>query len=238
MSTTTDRWVILRQVVLGVPDIEVATTEFRDELGLGEGFADPMLEDIGMSDETIRVGVETHLEFVGPLREDVSIAKWLSKGGPGGYCFSIQVSDIDARIERAAELGIRTVVDLEVQGHRVIQLHPADMGLLVELDGIGDANVWFWDDIETAEPPAPAVDDIVSVTLTSSDPQAQVHLWADLFEVPITQSDDAPAIKLGTRTLRFAQGPRSTFTSVDLRATPGTSERELTLSGVRLRVLA
>jgi hypothetical protein len=229
-------WAILRQVVLGVADIEVAAKELREELGLGQGFEDPMLADIGLADHTVRVGPVAHLELVAPLHDDVSIAHWLAKGGPGGYCLSIQVSDVDERIAAAERLGIRLVADLPVDGHRVAQLHPADMGLLVELDGIADPDVWFWDAIEVPEPEAPQVVDVLAVEVSSPDPRAQAERWSALFDVPVEVVDGTTQLRLGSRTVRFVAGERKTFTAVDLAAAPGVAPRAVRLSGVEVRV--
>ena len=32
-------------------------------------------------------------------------------------------------------------------GHPLFQMHPADVGILLELDGVTDPAVWFWDDV-------------------------------------------------------------------------------------------
>ncbi|WP_418061547.1 hypothetical protein [Pimelobacter simplex] len=230
-------WSILRQVVLGVEDVEVAAKELREELGLGAGFEDPMLADIGLADHTIRVGPVAHLELVAPLHADVSIAQWLAKGGgPGGYCLSIQVSDVDERAAAAERLGIRLVADLPVDGHRVVQLHPADMGLLVELDGIADPDVWFWDAIEVPGPAAPQVVDVLAVEMSSPDPQAQAERWSAVFDVPLEEVDGTPQLRLGERVVRFVAGERRTFTAVDLAAAPGVAPRTVQLSGVEVRV--
>lgn len=230
-------WTILRQVVLGVEDVDVAAKELREELGLGEGFEDPMLADIGLADHTIRVGPVAHLELVAPLNPDVSIAHWLTKGGgPGGYCLSIQVSDVDERAAAAERLGIRLVADLPVDGHRVVQLHPADMGLLVELDGITDPDVWFWDGISVPPPAAPQVVDVLAVDVSSPDPQAQAERWSALFDVPLEVVDGTTQLRLGERIVRFVAGERKTFTAVDLAAAPGVVPREVRLSGVEVRV--
>lgn len=230
------RWAILRQVVLGVEDAEVAAKEAREALGLGGSFADPMLADIGLADETIRLGPEAHLEFVSPLSPDVGLATWLTKGGPGGYCFSIQVSDVDQRVAAAERLGIRVVADLPVDGHRVVQLHPGDMGLLVELDGISDPARWFWDGVEAEEPESPQVVDVLGVELTSPDPEAQAERWSAVFEVPLDRVDGVPQLALGSRVVRFLPGPRRTFVAVDLAAAPGIGSAELSMSGVSFRL--
>lgn len=142
-------WEILRQVVIGARDLDKTGQQLREALNLAPGFADPLLEDIGLADETLAVGPQAFLEIVAPLDETVSLARWIRKGGgEGGYALSIQVSNIEPYLERATAADVRTVADLEAYGHRIVQLHPGDLGLLVELDEIPDADEWFWDQTE------------------------------------------------------------------------------------------
>ena len=90
-------FVQLRQAVIGVPEVAAASTQAQKELGLAPGFADPLLAEIGMDDESLVLGDHrSFLEFVAPMRPDTSIARWLDKGrGPGGYALSVQVGDVE-----------------------------------------------------------------------------------------------------------------------------------------------
>lgn len=195
MSLTPAQRAILRQVVIGSPDLDATTRELRESLGVARGFADPLLEEIGMADETIRVGPEAHLEVVAPLRGDVSLAAWLRKaGGGGGYALSIQVPDLTPHLAAAARQGVRVVADLVAYGHRIVQLHPGDMGLLIELDEIADPAAWFWDDIEAEVATAPRVDDVLAVEITSHDRERRSpcgpRCWARRWTPP-TQSRES-----------------------------------------------
>ncbi|GAA1747999.1 hypothetical protein [Aeromicrobium alkaliterrae] len=230
-------WAIIRQVVLGAEDLETTSKELREGLGLSAGFADPLLEDIGLADETIRVGREAHLEIVAPLVESASINAWLAKvGGGGGYALSVQVPDAATLVANAEAAGVRTVADLEAYGRRIVQLHPGDMGLLVELDEIPEPEQWFWDDIATDAPEHPVVDDVLGVDVESSDPQAQAVRWAAVFGVAV-EAGDVPSIQLGTRTVHFVQGSRRMLSAVDLRTVEGVdAPTSLTVGGVLLRL--
>ena len=175
-------WEILRQVVIGARDVDKTGHQLREALNLAPGFADPLLEDIGLADETLAVGPQAFLEIVAPLDETVSLARWIRKGGgEGGYALSIQVSNIEPYLERAAAADVRTVADLEAYGHRIVQLHPGDLGLLVELDEIPDADEWFWDETEKEVSLDPWVDDILGVDVSSPDPARTATLWAEVF---------------------------------------------------------
>ena len=240
MSTSPAQRAILRQVVLGSPDLEATTRQLRESLGLPRGFADPLLEEIGMADETIRVGSEAHLEVVAPLRDDVSLAAWLRKGGGGGgYALSIQVPDLAPHLAAAAQEGVRVVADLEAYGHRIVQLHPGDLGLLIELDEIADPGVWFWDDIEAEAATAPRVDDVLGVEIASHDAAAQAARWASVLGAEVDLSASVPRISLGRREIRFVEGQRKMLSAVDLAAVypHGDAGTVVEVDGVALRLL-
>jgi len=234
MSDGTASWAILRQVVLGAEDLEVTSKQLRGALGLAPGFADPALETIGMADETLRVGPQAHLEIVAPLSQDTSLARWIAKGGGGGYALSIQVPDITPLLAAATAAGVRTSADTEVYGHRIVQLHPGDLGLLLELDEIADPEAWFWDDVEAEVSAEPRVRDVLAVDLSSPDPAAQAALWSQVFGVPVGEDESAPSMRLGTRTLRFVPGGRRMLSRVVLARTDAGPAEQLTVGGVRL----
>jgi hypothetical protein len=228
-------WATLRQVVLATGDIEGDGALLRERLALGKGFADPELADIGLSDDTLPLAAGAYLELVGPLGGDSSLHRFLDKRGPGGYALSVQHPDPVGVRERAAARGVRVVADLDVMGHRVVQLHPADVGVLLELDGIADPARWFWDGRDGNDPePGALVDDVVSVTIPVADPEATAAQWCELLDLPAT---GAAAIAMGGRTVHFGRiedGPKWTVT---LRRAPGAGSGPVDglLAGVHVR---
>lgn len=176
-----DGWAILRQLVLAGADAVASGEQIAERLRLPAGFADPELAEIEIADYVMPVGPQKYLEVVGPMSERAYIKRWLDKvGGSGGYCLSVQVPDVAACAERAAELGVRMPVDTVVMGHRLLQLHPADAGILLELDGISDPGEWYWDDV-TPGPRADAViTDIVGAQVGVPDPVATTGQWAHI----------------------------------------------------------
>ena len=230
---------IMRQVIIGTSEMETASKELRSAFGLAPGFADPILETIGMDDETLRVGAEAHLELVSALTPDASIATWCAKvGGGGGYGLSIQVGDLGPFLERAEALGIRTIADQVVYDHRIVQLKPGDLGLLVELDEIPDASEWFWDDIEGETSENPVIDDVLAVEISSHDPDAQADKWATLFDVSV-QHIDVPQIAIGERTVRFVRGDVKMMTGIDVQIAEGAAPESshVVVSGVTFTLL-
>ena len=121
------------------------------------------------------------------------------------------------------------MADLEAYGHRIVQLHPGDLGLLVELDEIPDADEWFWDETEKEVSLDPWVDDILGVDVSSPDPARTATLWAEVFgKKPV--SAQPLSIRLGSRVVSFVPGERSMLTAIDLAASSGASAVEPGLS--------
>lgn len=236
MSTGNEAWAILRQAVLATTDHDATSARLREALGLAPGFADPLLADMGLRDETFRVGAQAHVEIVSPTDDENPINRWLAKvGGGAGYCLSIQVPDVQRLVDQAGAAGVRVLADVNHFDRRIVQLHPGDMGLLVELDEIPEADQWFWDDVEAEVPATPYVDDVLGVEVTSPDPQAQAARWAQVFGFELSDG----ALWLGSRAVRFAEGEAKVMSAVDLRATaalPDDAPTSVELGAVTLRL--
>lgn len=237
-------WAVLRQAVIATADHDATSATLREGLGLVPGFADPLLADIGLRDETLRVGPEAHLEVVGPLTDDHPLHRWLAKvGGVGGYCLSVQVPAVQPLVERAEAEGVRVLFDERHFDRRIVQLHPGDMGVIVELDEIPERDVWFWDDVDAPEPDAPLVGDVLGVELSTRDPRALAERWtAVLGPVLATDApaydDGAATVWLGERSVCFVEGPASVMSAVELAASDGAEggPASVDLGGVELRI--
>ena len=117
-------------------------------------------------------------------------------------------------------------------GHEIIQLHPLDVGVLLELDAFLPRDAWFWDDLPAARAAHAArtakADDIVAVDVAVDpeagprDPVTMAATWAAIvgIEPPVTTADGA-ALALGRRAIRFvpARGGRTGIVAVDMHAT-------------------
>lgn len=175
-----EKWVRLRQVAIATDDIAGVGDRIRAEYRLGPGFADPELDRWGILDDTIPIA-DAFLELVAPSRPDHPMSSFLaSRSGGGGYCLSVQHPESRAAAARAAELGVRLAVEVEdFQGAYIVQLNPADVGVLLEFDGVTDRDRWFWDDRPDNVPtPADArIIDIVSVTIAVDAPDEMADRW-------------------------------------------------------------
>jgi hypothetical protein len=227
-------WAILRQVVIATYDNAAAGQLLRSRLGLGTGFVDPGLETISMTDTTIPVGGGAFLELISPWDMTTSLGRWLDKaGGSGGYMLAIQHPDVAGVRARAAELGIAEILRDVVDGHELSQYSPWELGLIVEVDGIADPGVWYWDHVGWALEPDAAVDDVIEVEVTVGDPDAVVALWHRLLDLaPVAPGE----VRLGDRVVRFVPGEgKGRMTGLTLRSAGGRPRGSEQLLGLQVR---
>lgn len=130
----------LNHVALAVPDLEAATTLYRDTLG-GKVSQPQPLPEHGVTVVFVDVG-NTKIELLEPLGANSTIRPFLEKNPAGGMhhvCY--EVDNILAARDRMKASGARVLGDGEprigAHGKPVIFLHPKDfMGTLVELEQI------------------------------------------------------------------------------------------------------
>jgi hypothetical protein len=237
MGEHTGSWAILRQVVIASSDHDADILAVRRSFGLGEGFADPMLKDLSLADATLPVSAGRYLEIVGPTEPDTSVGNWLAKvGGRGGFVLSVQVPDAPGVKERALGRGVRIPVDTEAFGKPVLQLHPKDVGVVLEIDGIPDTSEWFWDDIDPGPEAGAAVSGIVGVEVPVADPAAMTELWQHLLDVPEPTTPNQ--LDLGGSWVRFTPGgPSSDWTVVLQRTAGNTDATDPQLAGITFHLV-
>ena len=224
---TENQWAELRQVGFASLDHGAAVKAATELLELGPGFDDPLLAALHLADFTAPLGPDTYVEVLAPTTPDHSIARWLGRvGGASGWVLSTQVPSLAGVKERAAAHGVRIAVETEAMGHPIIQLHPLDVGVLLELDELLPREAWFWDDMPAAKAAhasrSPKADDIVAVDVAAADPAAMAATWAAIIGIdpPVTTADGA-AIAFSGRPIRFvpAAGGRTGIVAVDVHAT-------------------
>ena len=224
---TAPGWAELRQVGFAALDHAAAVRAATDLLGLSPGFGDPLLAELNLADFTAPIGPDTYVEVLAPTVPEHSVARWLRRvGGAAGWVLATQVPSLDGVTERAAERGVRISAQTHAMGHDIVQLHPLDVGVLLELDEFLPRDAWFWDDVEAAQAAyasrSAKVDDIVAVDVAAADPPAMAETWAAIIglERPARTADGA-AIAFGSRTIRFvaAAGGRTGIVAVDLHVT-------------------
>jgi hypothetical protein len=224
---TENRWAELRQVGFATLDHSAAVRTAIELLELGPGFDDPLLAAMHLADFTAPIGPDTYLEVLAPTTPDHSVARWLGRvGGSSGWVLSTQVPSLDGVKERAADHGVRIAVETQAMGKDIVQLHPLDVGVLLELDAFLPREQWFWDDMEAAKAAqagrSKKVDNIVAVDVAAEDPAAMAATWAAIIGIdPPVATQDGAAIAFSTRPIRFvpAQAGRTGIVAVDVHAT-------------------
>jgi len=228
---TENRWAELRQVGFATLDHQAAVRTATELLALGPGFDDPLLAAMHLADFTAPIGPDTYVEVLAPTIPDHSVARWLGRvGGASGWVLSTQVPSLDGVKERAAEHGVRIAVETQAMGHDIVQLHPLDVGVLLELDAFLPRDEWFWDDMPAAKAAhasrSTKADNIaavdVAVDAAAGGPAAMAATWAAIIglESPVATADGA-AIAFSSRTIRFvpARSGRTGIVAVDVHAT-------------------
>ena len=125
----------IHHVAIVVEDIDEAVGFWAEALGLPVG----RIEDIPDQQSTVAFlpadGGE--IELVKPTSEEGGISRFLKKRGPGIHHICFEVGDLDARVLRLREKGVRLISPeplIAPDGRRMIFVHPESThGVLVEL---------------------------------------------------------------------------------------------------------
>ncbi|MGA7758949.1 MAG: VOC family protein [Ilumatobacteraceae bacterium] len=173
----------LRQVAMIAPDLDPVVDELCDVFGVPVVFHDPGVAEFGLRNALLLVG-DQFLEVLSPVRSDTTVGRLLDKrGGAGGYMAIYEVDDLDHRVARLGEQGVRIVWAGDLDDIRGRHLHPRDVGgALVSLDEPVPAGSWRWGGPTwpTTDLSEAVVDGIAGVTVGADDPQALRSRWEEL----------------------------------------------------------
>jgi hypothetical protein len=134
--------------------------------------------------------------------------------------------------DRVRELGVRTVLDVEEDGYRIMQLHPGDTGgSFLEIDhqpgGEDPAGPWMpagpdWQRARRTE----VVDGIAGAWVQSRAPDLTAAKWSEITALDL----DDGSLRLDNATVTFGEGPVDALVGVTLTATDPSRR------GARLRI--
>jgi catechol 2,3-dioxygenase-like lactoylglutathione lyase family enzyme len=226
----------LRHIVLATDDLAASVAAARQGLGLAPGIVDAeAMRSFDLEHEVLVLG-SAYLEILAPLgnRPELPGARFLARGGPGGYMLDIQVADLAEVLTRAAALGLTPVVRDDYRGNLISQWHPRDFGTLLEIDQIRDGRDWHWDGEFTAEQRAAERAVPIRAQLAVPDPALMADRWAAVFGGELAGDT---SVRLTGVTVTFtAMGTgRPGLMSLDLLVPADASDGDLEIAGVVFR---
>lgn len=212
----------LRQAVLVAQELAPVADRMREELGLGQPYADPGVGHFGLENAVFAIG-DTFLEVVSPTRPGTAAGRYLDQHGDGGYMLIFQFDDLEAARERAATMGMRTVWQLDLDDISGTHLHPADTGgAILSLDRADPPESWRWGGPDwTGKAGTGAPGRVAGVTVTSPRVAELEERWRALLDE-------------GADQVRFEPGEAERLTEVQISVPDRQGEIEI--GGARFRL--
>ncbi|MBW9206566.1 methylmalonyl-CoA epimerase [Mumia sp. zg.B17] len=129
--------IAIDHVGIAVPDLDEALEFYARVFGL-HSVHEEINEEQGVREAMLAVGdTNQRIQLLAPLSDQSTIAKFLTRNGPGIQQLAYRVSDIDAASAVLRDRGVRLLYDQPKRGtsdSRVNFVHPKDAGgVLVEL---------------------------------------------------------------------------------------------------------
>lgn len=228
----------LRQAVLAARELDPVADRLRTELGLGEPFNDPGVAEFGLRNAVFALG-DAFLEVVAPAQEGTAAGRHLDRhGGDCGYMVIFQLDDLEAARERARDLGVRTVWQIDLPDISGTHLHPADMrGAIVSLDRADPPESWRWGGPEwVGRAGAGAPGRMTAITVSVDDPAAVAARWGEVLGVEALDGG-RPRLELDGATVEFEEGDGGlTEVAVALPPQRRGGRDAVEVGGVRLRL--
>lgn len=233
-------WIRLRQVALVARDLDAVVGRLHETFGLEVAYNDPGVATFGLRNAVIPVGNQ-FIEVVSPTEEGTAGGRQLERlGGDGGYMVICHTDDQPAVRRRLEPLGVRTVLDLDDHGYRIMQLHPADTGgSFLEIDfqpGGEDPNgPWTpagpdWQRARRTD----IVEGISAVTVSSRDPEATAARWSAVTAIDVVDG----LLRFDNATVDFVEGAVDALIAVALIAADRSrAGADHTICGVRFSLI-
>jgi hypothetical protein len=213
-------WIRLRQVALVAHDLEPIVQALGAAFGIDVAFRDPGVATFGLENAVLPVGSQ-FIEVVSPTREGTAGGRQLQRlGGDGGYMVICHTDDHASVRRRVHDIGVRTVIDADDHGYRIMQLHPSDTGgSFLEIDfqpgGDDPDGPWMpagadWQGARRTH----VVSGITEVTVQSKDPDATASRWGQITALDV----DGRSLLLDNATVTFVDGAHDSLVAVTLSA--------------------
>jgi hypothetical protein len=226
----------LRQVALVARSLTPVADALRGAFDLGEPFRDPAVAAFGLENVVFALG-DTFLEVVAPVNNDTAAGRYLDRrGGDSGYMAIFAVPDMGAARRRVAELGIRTVWQVDRPEMSGTHLHPKDLpGAIVSLDTPRPDGSWAWGGPAwSGNVPPHRAGGVVGLAIDCTTPAHAAHHWA--LALGLEAIDQTIALDGGRQWLLFrSAGERGEgIAEVTIKATG--ADRAVRVGGVTFSV--
>jgi hypothetical protein len=210
----------LRQVALVARELERSVDDLCAVLGVDVAYNDPNVGIFGLVNAVMPVG-NTFLEVVSPVQEGTTAGRYMERrGGDGGYMLILQTRDLGRERERIEKLRVRVVWEIDMEGAKVIHLHPHDIGSsLVSFDQMSVWDAWEWAGPDwRSKVRLDSTTGIIAAELQAEDPERCAARWSEVLGTPRRGLE----IALDEGTIRFvevADGRGEGLGGVDVTAT-------------------
>ncbi|TNC42514.1 methylmalonyl-CoA epimerase [Mumia zhuanghuii] len=129
--------IAIDHVGIAVPDLDEALEFYANVFGL-HSVHEEINEEQGVREAMLAVGdTDQRIQLLAPLSDESTIAKFLTRNGPGIQQLAYRVTDIEVVAQTLRDRGMRLLYDEPRRGtsdSRVNFVHPKDAGgVLVEL---------------------------------------------------------------------------------------------------------
>jgi hypothetical protein len=211
----------LRQVALVAHNLEQVRRDLHEAFRLEVAFRDPGVARFGLHNAVLPVGNQ-FIEIVSPTKAGTAAGRQLERlGGDGGYMVICHTDDHASVRQRVLDLGVRTVIDVEDDGYRIMQLHPSDTGgSFLEIDfqpgGEHLDGPWMpagnhWQMARRTD----IVHGITSVELRAKHPDRTAARWGEITAHDISDR----VLNLDNATVTFVEGWVDSLIGVTLSVT-------------------
>lgn len=192
----------LRQLVFASMEARDIET-LQNVLGLGAPFVDSGVGEFGLTNGVFALG-DQFLEVVVPVKPNTAAERFLQRsGGQGGYMAIFQTDNLSAVRDRADDMGLRRVWNIDLPDISASHLHPADIGAaIVSVDEARPPSSWRWGGPGWEERSAPGR--ITGLTVAARDPATLAARWSGVLGAPITS--EPPQLELQDGKVRFETG--------------------------------
>ena len=228
-------WIRLRQIALVARDLDAVVQALGGAFGIEVAFRDPGVATFGLQNAVLPVGNQ-FIEVVSPTRDGTAGGRQLERlGGDGGYMVICHTDDHSAVRQRVGDLGVRTVIDLDDHGYRIMQLHPGDTGgSFLEIDfqpgGDDPDGPWMpagndWQQSRRTD----VVEGITTATVQCKEPDRTAARWAEIIALEVVDR----SLRLDNAVVTFVDGPVDSLVGVTLSASDRSRAGErCTICGV------